>query len=103
MTAVELVQTGTRQRRLLNSLMESWPLVLGFSVLAIPAIVILANQTWSNEAGAHGPLVLFTAGWLLWRQMPDIRKIAEPGQAWLVALLIASSLAFYIFGQAFDF
>jgi exosortase len=84
-------------------LINCWPLVVGFSALAVPAIFILASQTWSNEAGAHGPLVLFTGGWLLWRQMPEIRKMAEPGQVWLVSLMIAVSLALYIVGQAFDF
>jgi exosortase len=103
MTAVEPLRSEPLQRRPLDSLVDSWPLTLGFTALAIPTIGILAKQTWSNEAGAHGPLVLATGGWLLWRQMPAIRKIAEPGSAWAVAALIAVSLALYIIGEAFDF
>ncbi|HVZ27840.1 MAG TPA: exosortase V [Rhizomicrobium sp.] len=103
MTAVEPLRSEPFQHSPLDSLADSWPLLLGFAALAIPAIGILAEQTWSNEAGAHGPLVLFTGGWLLWRQMPAIRKIAEPGRGWLVAVLIAISLFLYIVGQAFDF
>ena len=47
--------------------------------------------------------VLFTAAWLLWRQLPELRKIGLPGQTWAIAVLLAASIAFYIFGQAFDF
>jgi exosortase len=103
MSVVEPARTAPGERKLLDGLIESWPLVLGFSVLAIPIIGVLANQTWSNESGAHGPLVLFTAGWLLWRQMPEIRRNAQPGQMWLVSIIIAGSLLLCIVGQAFDF
>ena len=103
MSVTEPVGRASGERKFLDSLAEFWPLLLGFAALAIPAIGILANQSWSNETGAHGPLVLFTAAWLLWRQMPEIKKDAKPGQMWLVALIIAASLLFYIFGQAFDF
>lgn len=103
MSAVEPAPVAVRQPKFLDSLIEAWPLVLGYAALAIPAVGILAAQTWSREVGAHGPLVLATAAWLLSRQMPDIRKNAVPGQMWLVAVIIALSLACYIFGQAFDF
>jgi exosortase len=46
---------------------------------------------------------LVTAAWLIWRQLPEIRRIAVPGQGWLVAVIMAASLVIYIFGQAFDF
>ena len=81
----------------------SWPLVIGLCALAIPAAYTLGRETWSHEQGAHGPLVLFTAAWLLWRQMPEIRRRGVPGRAWIVAVGMAVSLAMYIFGQAFDF
>ena len=103
MTAVEPVRTEPWQRSILDSVAASWPLVLGWCALAIPAIGIVANQTWSHEEGAHGPLVLFTAAWLLWRQLPELRRNAVPGQIWIVGILMAVSLAVYIFGQAFDF
>ena len=81
----------------------SWPLVIGLAALAIPAAITLGKETWSSEEGAHGPLVLVTAGWLLWRQWPELRRRAAPGSPWIVALGLAVSLSFYIFGQAFDF
>ena len=81
----------------------SWPLIVGLCALAIPAAYMLGTQTWSQEEGAHGPLVLCTAAWLLWRQAPEIRRRGIPGRNWVVALGMTVSLAMYIFGQAFDF
>ena len=81
----------------------SWPLAVGLCALAIPAAYTLGRETWSHEEGAHGPLVLFTAAWLLWRQMPEIRRRGVPGRTWIVAAGMVLSLAMYIFGQAFDF
>jgi len=81
----------------------SWPLAIGFCAVAIPTAYALGGQTWSHEEGAHGPLVLCTAAWLLWRQIPEIRRRGAPGKNWVVAIGLTVSLAMYIFGQAFDF
>jgi exosortase len=89
-------------RKPLEALLAAWPLVLGICALAIPALGIMAKETWSHEEGAHGPLVLFTVAWLLWRQLPEIRKMAVPGRPWLIAVIVALSLILYIAGQAFD-
>src|ERR1700748_81973 len=81
----------------------SWPLAVGLVALSIPAAITLGNQTWAGEEGAHGPLVLVTAAWLLWRQWPELRRRGRPGSPWIVALGLVVSLLFFIFGQAFDF
>lgn len=83
-------------------LRSSWPLALGFAALAIPCALALSEHTWSSEAGAHGPLVLCTAGWLLWRQSGEIRAQGVPGKAWIVTLGTIVSLALFIVGEAFD-
>ena len=54
-----------------------WVLVAAFAVLAIPTIVRLANQSWSQESGAHGPIILATGGWLIWRELPQLRQSAR--------------------------
>jgi exosortase len=79
------------------------PLAIGLIALAIPAFYTLGMQTWSQEEGAHGPLVLFTGGWLIWRQLPVLRKEGKPGNNVAVGLGLAISLFFYVFGEAFDF
>jgi exosortase len=81
----------------------SWPLAIGFGAMAIPAVYTLGTETWSTEEGAHGPLVLCTAAWLLWRQAPELRLRGYPGQVWIVAVGMTISLTMYIFGEAFNF
>jgi exosortase len=86
---------------------EEWlkrgPLILGFAALAIPTLVSLGKQTWSRESGAHGPIILATGGWLLWREAASFRKLAQPGSGWLTGAVVVVALAFYVFGRAFDF
>jgi exosortase len=81
----------------------AWPLVLGFAVLAIPTLVTLGQQSWSTEAGGHGPIVLATGAWLLWRQAPQFRREAVPGNSWLTGVMLAVALAAYVFGRAYDY
>src|SRR5262245_19847954 len=92
-----------RLQRIDFSLGGALPLVLGLAVLAIPTIAALANQSWSEESGAHGPIVLTTGAWLLWRQLPSFRPAAHPGHpAWTSAILVPALMS-YVFGRAFDF
>ena len=84
-------------------LAASWPLLVGLTVLAIPTVVTLGEQVWSTEAGAHGPIVLVTGLWLLWRKLPEWREIAKPGAWWLTALMLVVALPIYAFGRAYDF
>lgn len=84
-------------------LLRSWPLVLAFALLAIPTAITLGEQVWSREAGAHGPIVLATGVWLLWRKSDELRANAMPGKYWLTALGLALSLPLYVFGRAYDF
>lgn len=83
-------------------LQSSWPLALGLAALAIPAAIALSEHTWSSEAGAHGPLVLCTGAWLLWRQSGKIRARGVTGRGWIVAAGMVVSLLLFIIGEAFD-
>jgi exosortase len=80
-----------------------WVLVAAFAVLAIPTLVRLANQSWSQESGAHGPIILATGAWLIWREAPYLRLNAKPGHGALTFAILAPSLALYVFGSAYDF
>jgi len=84
-------------------LLRSWPLVLAFAVLAVPTAITLGEQVWSRESGAHGPIVLATGIWLLWRKADELRENAKPGGGWITALGLAISLPLYAFGRAYDF
>ena len=81
----------------------SWPLILALVALAVPTVITLGEQVWSTEAGAHGPIVLVTGLWLLWRKLPDLRAAAKPGAWWLTSLMLAVALPIYVFGRAYDF
>jgi exosortase len=80
-----------------------WPLALGFAVLLVPTAFTLANQVWSRESGAHGPIIILTGLWLLWRQLGDLNRDSRPGSNVVTFLLLAASLALYVFGRAYDF
>jgi exosortase len=82
--------------------MAHWPLLLGIGALAIPTLVSLARQHWSTESGGHGPIILATGLWLLWRERRAMAAEAAPrafGLAWLLALPL---LILYLFGRTFN-
>jgi exosortase len=79
------------------------PLIVAGLALAIPTFLRLGEQVWSKEFGAHGPIVLFTGGWLLWRRWGDMQAMAKPGPLWLTLTGAVMAAAFYIFGRAYDF
>lgn len=80
-----------------------WILLLALLSLAIPTTLRLADQTWSKEFGAHGPIVLFTGAWLLWRAIPRMQALASPSRPWLTGLGVVVSLLLYVVGRAYDF
>lgn len=95
--------TATLPQKTKVALWTAWPVFVGLAVLAIPTAVTLGEQVWSTEAGAHGPIVLVTGLWLLWRKADDWRARGGRGAGWLTALILAAGLALYVFGRAYDF
>lgn len=81
----------------------SWPLIAGVLLIGIPTIITLAEQSWTTEAGSHGPIVIATGAWLIWHQ-GLLRSPVTPGprQSWPAYLLIGFALASWIFGRAYD-
>ena len=83
--------------------LRRWPLLVGFAALAIPTLNSLGKQVWTRESGAHGPIILATGAWLVWRQAESLGRDARPGSGWLVFPALAVALALYVFGRSFDF
>lgn len=78
-------------------------IVLGALAIFLPTIASLGAGPWSTEAGVHGPLVLATGIWLIFRRGEEIRAAARPGAlAPAVAAMIIAVVG-YAFGRAFDF
>lgn len=93
----------TRASQLYRILSSAWPLAIAFALLAVPTFITLGDQVWSRESGAHGPIILCTGIWVLWREYAELRRDARPGTPWLTALLLLPSLGLYVFGRAYDF
>ena len=53
---------------------------LGCAALVLPTMVGVARFSWSTEQGGHGPLVLASGLWLLWRETKDSAAIRKPGR-----------------------
>ncbi|MFA7439353.1 MAG: exosortase V [Sphingomonadaceae bacterium] len=78
-------------------------LALGLLALCIPTLYAMATESWTREEGVHGPLVLATAIWLVWRNLDEIMAEARPGHPAVTAPVLLLGVAVYIFGRAFDF
>lgn len=74
-------------------------LAAGVAAIALPTLLFVAEESWSTERGSHGPIVLFTGVWLLWRQWPAAKSIARPPNGVVVGIMLAISLALYVFAK----
>jgi exosortase len=83
--------------------LAEWPLLIGFAVLAVPALITLGADNWSTEAGSDGPIILATGAWLLWRAWPAFVSQGVPGRGWVTAAMLVPALVCYILGRAYDF
>ncbi len=86
----------------LGGRLQSLLLLIVLLGVAAPTLYRLGVQVWSQEFGAHGPIVLATGAWLLWRRMPDMSADARPGPVAITILASVVSLAVYVFGRAYD-
>lgn len=76
--------------------MRGLALLVMVALFAFPTMEFVAQSSWSTEQGAHGPIVLFTGLWLLWRHLPAELEHAHPPAGWKVAALIALVLPLYL-------
>lgn len=65
--------------------------------LVTPALAALAHEIWSDEQGGHGPFILLSGLWLLWREAKGVRP--APVALSHVALLLLPALLTYLFGR----
>lgn len=76
-------------------------LLAGLAALLIPTLLSLAQQHWSTDNGAHGPIIFVSGVWLLWRERQHIQfKPGSVSSAWLVASL-PPLLLLYVYGRSF--
>jgi len=68
-------------------------LIAGAAALVTPTMIDVARFNWSTEQGGHGPIVLATGLWLLWRETRAL-PAARSGRSVLPASL---AIAFFLF------
>lgn len=78
-------------------------LTLALLVTVLPTLYATATQSWTQESGVHGPLVLATAIWLVWRNWDEIAAEARPGKLAIAAPIVLVSSLLYTFGRSFNF
>ncbi len=78
-------------------------LAIGFLSMAIPTILSLASEAWTKDQGVHGPIVLATGLWLIWRRWGDILAHATPGSPTFAFAGLLGALLLYALSRAFDF
>ena len=71
-------------------------LLAGLAVVVVPTMAFVARVSWSTEAGAHGPIVLFTGLWLLWRLWPEASPLVAPPPMTPVIAAFAVTLPLYL-------
>lgn len=86
-----------------KAVIDAWPLLAGFLILALPTIASLGETAWKREDGAHGPIIIFTGAWLMWRESSSFRELGSRGSTWLTLAILIPSLALYTFARAYDF
>jgi len=94
----EVLQPSATGRKL-PELLGLGALLLGMLAVAAPTMVFVARESWSTEQGSHGPIVLFTGLWLLWRQRPDASVHAVRPDGLAAPVLLAIFLAFYVLAR----
>lgn len=80
-----------------------WPLVVvlgGAAALVIPTLLSLAREYWSTDNGVHGPLLLATGAWLMWRSRGVIRLRPLPRPLGRLMLALAVLVPLYVYGRA---
>jgi exosortase len=70
-------------------------LLVAVAALILPTMFQVARETWSTEQGGHGPLVLATGLWAVWRELKGAGVERRPGQLAIGLPLLAFLLAVF--------
>lgn len=71
-------------------------LFAGCAALALPTMFEVARDVWSTEQGGHGPLVLATGLWALWRELKGSGIARGPGRLLVGVPLLALCLVAFV-------
>ena len=74
-------------------------LAVGLAVLVLPTMFQVARDSWSTEQGGHGPLVLATGLWAVWRELKGTNVVRRPGNLVLGLLMLGCSLGVFVIAR----
>ncbi|MCH8614690.1 exosortase V [Sphingomonas sp. SM33] len=70
-------------------------LLVGAAILAVPTMFQVGEFNWTTEQGGHGPIVLATGLWLLWREIKTSPAERKPGNLVIGILGLGILLSIY--------
>lgn len=74
-------------------------LILGAAALVLPTLFDVARFNWTTEQGGHGPIVLATGLWLLFREIKVGGAERKPGNIVVAALMLVPMLIIYMLAR----
>ena len=69
---------------------------VGAAILFLPTMFQVAEFNWTTEQGGHGPIVLATGLWLLWRELKSSHAERKPGNIFIGLAFLVPLLGIYI-------
>ena len=72
---------------------------IGLAVIVLPTMIQVARVSWSTEQGGHGPIVLATGIWLLWRELKTGNAEPRPGKLTTGLVLMAPLMAIFLLSR----
>jgi len=70
-------------------------LIAGVAIILLPTMIQVGRFNWTTEQGGHGPIVLATGAWLLWRELKSSAAERKPGNLLIGTLMLMPLLAIY--------
>jgi exosortase len=74
-------------------------LAIGLTAIVLPTMIQVARISWSTEQGGHGPIVLVTGIWLLWRELKAGNAERRPGNLITGLLLMTPLMAVFLLAR----
>lgn len=98
-TDATLVEEKTVFQSAIGWFLSNPILVAGMLSILVPTMMLVANESWSTDQGAHGPIVLATGLWLLAREWMAARPYFQPPSGKLVAAIFIPLLLLYFISR----
>lgn len=81
---------------------QAWPVIFGLLVMYVPTYLKLVDTVWTDDAYAHGPIVLMVVLWLIWDKRTVFSKPAEQIATGMGGMLLGFGLLCYVLGRSQD-